>query len=294
MKIPDFKAKFSSMRQRVDRARGDVEARVAKALGHFGVPEVIDGLRRIGVRRDDTLMVHVGFDPRHGFSGTPMDLSKALCDAVGPAGTIVMMTMPYPGEGSRAWLATGETFDARRSVSRMGVVTEVFRRSPDVRRSVHPTHPVAAWGALRDRFTADTDDPAPFGPKSPFGTLVEVGGKVLLFDVPFRRMSFQHYLEHHIQHVLPVPLYRPPVEVEVIDHDRARRLMRVRALTDEIDRRRSTPTLERALRRDQVLREGRLSLATLTLADTRAMVLSVDERVARGWRFHRGWELPGR
>ncbi len=292
MKAPDLRGKLADARRRLDRARHDVEARVAKALGTFGPAEVVDTLRHLGVVAGDTIMVHVGFEPQHGFTGTPVELAQAFCDAVGPEGTVVMLTMPYQGISSHAYLQQGKPYDVRRSVSRVGIVTEVFRRRKDVVRSLHPTHPVAAWGAQQAEMARLSADPAPFGPDSPFGRLVRLGGKVVLYDVPFKRMTFEHYLEDHVQAVLPVPLYRPAVDVEVVDRDKTRRTVRVQTLTAEVNARRNSKALEKALRSEGLLREARLSLAPVMVADAREMQATVDARVARGWRFHRAWALP--
>jgi aminoglycoside 3-N-acetyltransferase len=268
VKAPDLRGKLADARRRLDRARHDVEARVAKALGTFGPAEVVDTLRHLGVVAGDTIMVHVGFEPQHGFTGTPVELAQAFCDAVGPDGTVVMLTMPYQGISSHAYLQQGKPYDVR------------------------PTHPVAAWGAQQAEMARLSADPAPFGPDSPFGRLVRLGGKVVLYDVPFKRMTFEHYLEDHVQAVLPVPLYRPAVEVEVVDRDKTRHTVRVQTLTAEVNARRNSKALEKALRSEGLLREARLSLAPVMVADARAMQATVDARVARGWRFHRAWALP--
>jgi aminoglycoside N3'-acetyltransferase len=47
-----------------------------------------------------------------------------------------------------------QVFDVQRSVSEMGLLTEVFRRKPGARRSLHPTHSVAALGPLSEELVA--------------------------------------------------------------------------------------------------------------------------------------------
>lgn len=253
----------------------------------FGPVDLVAALAALGIAPGDVVMVHSGFEPRHGFRGTPMEFIDALIRAVGPQGTLVMMSMPFRGKSAHAWLSAGKPFDVRRSVSMVGIVSEVFRRRKDVVRSVHPTHPVAVWGAEVQRFTAPCGDPAPFGPRSPFGRLLELDGKVLLYGVPFQRMTFEHFIEDHMQALLPVPLYRPAERAAVIGHDRVEREMEVLTLTDEVNRCRRSRRLERALRKARALRVGRVGGASLMLGDARAMIAAVDGLVERGWRFHR-------
>lgn len=259
-----------------------------RAEGGFGVGKLVARLRRLGIAPGDTVMVHLGLEASHGFDGGPGELIEAFQQAVGPEGTLIMMTMPFKGMSAHAWLEKGKVFKVRRTVSKVGIVTEVFRRTPGVLRSVHPTHPVAAWGAQAELFTAPVESPAMFGPDSPFGRLVDVGGKVLLYDVPFKRMTFEHYLEDRMQAHLPCPLYRPePIEAQVIGHDGERRTMPVLTLTEEVNRRRKTPRLERAFDRAGLLRRGRISLTRLLVAEARPMAEELDRLAAKGWRFHR-------
>ncbi|NJS39886.1 MAG: AAC(3) family N-acetyltransferase [Rhodobacteraceae bacterium] len=45
-------------------------------------------------------------------------------------------------------------FDAKRTPSEMGLLTELFRRAPGAKRSLHPTHSVTALGPLAEQLTA--------------------------------------------------------------------------------------------------------------------------------------------
>ncbi len=46
-------------------------------------------------------------------------------------------------------------FDAKRTPSEMGLLTELFRRMPGSRRSLHPTHSITAFGPLAEQLTAN-------------------------------------------------------------------------------------------------------------------------------------------
>jgi aminoglycoside 3-N-acetyltransferase len=73
-----------------------------------------------------------------------------------------------------------------------------------VRRSLHPTHPIAGWGAraadvLADHRLAGT----PCGAGSPFAKLLDADGKVLLLGVGVRAMTFFHFLEEQLEDRMP-------------------------------------------------------------------------------------------
>ena len=114
-----------------------------------------------------------------------------------------MPTLPFSGSAVE-YVRTNAVLDIKRTASRMGFMTEIFRRLPGVSRSLHPTHPVAGWGAkaarlLESHRSAET----PCGAGSPFEKLVEVDGKVVLLGVSIRTMTFYHYLEEDLESRMP-------------------------------------------------------------------------------------------
>ncbi len=130
-------------------------------------------LVQLGVLSGDVLMVHSAFDRFLGFHGGPVDVIRALQQVVGPDGTLMMPTIPF--QGTAVEYALGEpVFDARQTVSRMGLITEVFRRAPAVVRSVHPTHSVAVLGSQADAIIAGHElAGTPCGRLTPYAKLLD-------------------------------------------------------------------------------------------------------------------------
>jgi hypothetical protein len=65
-------------------------------------------------------------------------------------------------------------FNVGKTFSQMGMLSELFRRTPNVKRSIHPTHSICAFGPLADQLTknhhkADTT----FGEGTPFGEVLK-------------------------------------------------------------------------------------------------------------------------
>src|SRR5467141_3960112 len=148
-----------------------VRVKYMRALHPFGPADLKRGLVQVGVLPGDTLMVHSSFDSFAGFRGAPADVIRTLQDAVGPDGTILMPTLPFNGTAVD-YAATEPLFDVRRTLSRQGLITEVFRRSPHVVRSLHPTHSVAAWGRKARELIADHElAGTPCGRATPWGRL---------------------------------------------------------------------------------------------------------------------------
>jgi aminoglycoside N3'-acetyltransferase len=139
------------------------------------IQEVADQLRVLGVKKGGVLLVHTSFRAVRPIEGGPLGLIEALCNVLGPDGTLVMP----------AWTGNAdEPFDLASTPASpdLGVVPDTFWRLPGVIRSNHPfafaaTGPQAAW---------ITSGPFPIPPhslESPVGHVYELDGQVLLLGV---------------------------------------------------------------------------------------------------------------
>ena len=260
---------------------------VVHSLLSYDGAGLVRALADLGIRRGDVLMVHATWNPNNGFRGNPAELVAALQDAVGREGVLAMTTMTYVNETSADFLARGKPMDVRRSASRMGLLTEVFRRSPDVRRSFSPTHPVCAWGDRADEFLAGHETtPFSFGPDSPYGKLVAWRGKLLGIDTGFDTFTFTHHLEHRIRDSLPFPFYdaapRPGV---TIDETGKRHSVPTMVISQQANAARREPRLVARLERQGFLQRKRIGNTRLLFLDCRAAVASVDGMIAEGENF---------
>jgi len=169
----------------------------------FSKADLVQALRRLGVAPGDTLLVHSSMDQFGAFLGTPTDIILALQEAVGATGTLLMPTLPFTGTAVD-YVQKGGIFDVKRTPSKMGLLTEIFRRSPGVIRSVHPTHAVAAWGRfaaemVKDHALAGT----PCGRQTPYGRLLDHSGKILFLGTDIHVMTFFHAVEEILDPQFP-------------------------------------------------------------------------------------------
>jgi aminoglycoside 3-N-acetyltransferase len=169
----------------------------------FTLEELIQFLRRLGVKPGDVLLVHSSFDRFEGFAGKPTDVILALQQVVGSTGTVLMPTLPFTGTAVD-YVARSVIFDVTSTPSRMGLLTELFRRSPGVLRSVHPTHSVAAWGARAQEIIIDHHlAKTPCGTGSPFIRLLELNGRILFLGTGIGSMTFFHAVEELLASQMP-------------------------------------------------------------------------------------------
>ncbi|MCC5877683.1 MAG: AAC(3) family N-acetyltransferase, partial [Candidatus Sumerlaeia bacterium] len=145
-----------------------------------------------GVAKGDLLVVHSSLKAVGRIDGGPTALIQVLEDIIGPTGTLMMPTFTFNLQG---W-AMG-VYDPGRTASRVGMLTEVFRRQPGVCRSLHPTHSVAARGMMAEELTEGAPTlHEPLGPGSPFDRARLLGAKILLLGVGQNRNSTIHLAEH--------------------------------------------------------------------------------------------------
>ena len=96
----------------------------------------------------------------------------------------------------------------------VGLPNEIFRRRKDVVRSLHPTHSVAACGPKVEWLIEGHEKClSPFESESPFDKIVQEDAKILMYNVPFNTLTFEHYLEDRFCDQLPFKLYEDELYV---------------------------------------------------------------------------------
>jgi aminoglycoside N3'-acetyltransferase len=171
-----------------------------------------DCLYQIGVRSGALVMVHssVGGLTLTGseFPNAKLEnsVSVALCllqdlkELLGTTGTLVMPTHPMY-QDDPGYLYHDKTnfvlkYDPRKTPSNVGLLTELFRRMPDVQRSLHPLNTLSAWGLRASELLQDNLNcwkPLPHGVESGYYRLCQWGGMVISIGVPlFKYMTLMH------------------------------------------------------------------------------------------------------
>ncbi|TCK92825.1 aminoglycoside 3-N-acetyltransferase [Natranaerovirga hydrolytica] len=85
------------------------------------------------------------------------------------------------------------------SPSCIGILPEIFRKRPNVIRSLHPTHSVAALGADAKKFVSgDEKFDTPCARGSAYGKLLDRKGTIMLVGVDLIRNTFIHGIEEWV------------------------------------------------------------------------------------------------
>ena len=249
----------------------------------FDVAKLEAELSRLGVKAGDTLLVHSSFEKLLGFQGTASDVIKTLQACVGPEGTLLMPTLPFSGSALDYVKELG-VFDARRAPSRMGLLTELFRRTRGVERSLHPTHPVAVWGRRTEFMVKDHHaSPTPCGRHTPYGRLLDCDGKVLLLGTSIRTLTFYHCVEELLESEFPESPFTKE-EFVLKSRDAAGNIYetRTRLFDPALSKRRNLSLLEQRLRQQGSWRQGHIGRAGLILLEAKQVLDAVTSMSHEG------------
>ena len=162
-------------------------------------PDLARQLAALGLVAGDAVLVHAGLRSVGPIVGGPDAIIGALRDAVGPDGTILAYCDWQMEEDDDPALRPHiPAFDplTSRSIRDNGAFPELLRTTPGALRSASPGASCAALGARAEWFVADHALDYGSGPHSPFGKLVEAGGKTLLLGAPSDTMTLLHHAEH--------------------------------------------------------------------------------------------------
>lgn len=107
-------------------------------------------LERAGIKPGSTVMLHSAWEPLNSGNFTAADLVKMLINYLGEEGTLAMPAFPHYEKQ-----VNGAEFNVKRAPSAGGMLTEVFRRFPNVVRSVNLNHSVCALGPNAVFLTGD-------------------------------------------------------------------------------------------------------------------------------------------
>jgi aminoglycoside N3'-acetyltransferase len=181
--------------QRARQVLGQVKRSLdRRVLDERGFRELLSDL---GFVPGATVMVHSSMDAisRRAPNLGPIEIIHRLQQSVTPHGNLLMPTLPFSGR-QKPYIDSNPVFDVRRTPSRSGLLTEVFRRLPEVTRSAHPVCSVAAWGPRAAELVGEHHHGRTFGAKSPYALVAAFGGREVGIGTAFwATFSLIHVVE---------------------------------------------------------------------------------------------------
>lgn len=235
----------------------------------------------MGISESDTVMVHANFNPENGFRGNPIDVVEVFSDLLGTSGNLLMVSIPFRGS-AYDHLMQKKPFRVRKTMSMMGMITEIFRRKEGVLRSFHPTHPVLAYGKDSKWFVEGHESCLyPCGPGTPFDKFRQRNGKILFFDVGFGAITFFHHVEDLYKEKLPFPVYHEEI-ISTTGYDEANEPREIRTYVFNRNLPRSAEKLEREMETKHFIRKSRIGNTRILLVRAEDVVTSMRDMIDSG------------
>ena len=158
--------------------------------GAFKKSDLMKQLSDIGIDPNGTLMVHLSLKAIGEVEGR----GDAVLDALTEYMKAGLLVLP-----SHTWEQVRENnpvMDVLYTPSCVGVLTEMFRKREGVRRSLHPTHALSAYGKDAEDFIRGEENiKTPCGEGGAYFKLWERDAQILMVGVNFNRNTFIHGIE---------------------------------------------------------------------------------------------------
>ena len=278
--VPEFAKQFFREWQRKKRSSELIkQAQLGQGLSR---DQLIQDFNRAGIQPGDHLMVHASLSKMGFIEGGAETVVKVLKETVGEEGTILMPTSPI-ARLQLDYVTDNPLFDVLNTPSAMGNISEVFRTSDGVVRSYHPTEPVAAWGAKAYEYIKDhTTKNTPYHWDSPYGKLIQHGGKILYIGVTLDNAGTHlHTLEDALD--VGVPVYcSKEFKLQVCDYEGKEMFVATKVHNPEYSKKRRCDELLPMFLQEGVYSEVMIGKAKTLLFDAKkmfeVMVTAFNER----------------
>ncbi len=174
------------------------------------VERLVDDLQSLGLTQNTTVLVHASLSSLGWVCGGAPAVIDALQRVVTSDGTIVLPThspgnrdpsnMNHPPVPESWYEPVRESMLPYRPTvtptQGMGAIAECFRSYPGVRRSSHPQHSFAAWGANAAFVTEDHALDRSLGEHSPLARVYDLDGEVLFLGTTHATNTSLHLAEY--------------------------------------------------------------------------------------------------
>lgn len=233
--------------------------------------EIISRLKEVGLQHGDVVMVHSALSKMGYVERGANSVIDAFKEVVGNDGTIMMPAFPAIGF-NYDYLNTQPVFDINQTPSKMGVVTEIFRKQNDIIRSLHPTDSVVAFGEQASYLTKDHfGQLTPYNSKSPFYRLCELKGKIVLIGVDFNSLTNLHTLEDAVENFKYPVYHEQQFDCTLIDEKGTKVTMKTKVHNPVYSKKRQCNALIPHFEKAGILKYFKIGLANCMLIDAFGM-----------------------
>lgn len=187
------------------------EDRIKRTRYPNTVQSISEELKKLGLKKDSSVLVHTSLSKVGWVNGGAAAFVDALMTVIDPeVGTLVMPAQPgdwsepsnwqNPPVPESWWETIRETMPAfdpdKTPCPSMGVVADLFRTYPDVKRSNHPAVSFCAWGKEAKELTAYHSLNFGLGEQSPLKKLYDKEALILAVGTEYDTSTAMHLGEY--------------------------------------------------------------------------------------------------
>ena len=233
--------------------------------------EIIQQLKHVGLQSGDVVMLHSALSKMGYVEDGANTVIDAFKEVVGNEGTLMMPAFPAVGF-NYDYLNSQPIFDVNQTPSKMGAITETFRKQSNVLRSLHPTDSVIAIGKQAVYLTKDHfGQLTPYNVQSPFYRLCELKGKIVLIGVDFNSLTNLHTLEDAVENFKYPVYHEQQFDCTMLDEGGNKRTMKTKVHNPVYSKKRQCNALIPHFERAGILKHFKIGLADCMLIDAYGM-----------------------
>ena len=163
----------------------------------FTRQDIYAGLRQMGVKPSDTVIMHTSMKAIGEVEGGAEGFLSAMIDYFAEDGLLIVPTHTWARAFDKSY--SGPTLEMDSPYTCIGLIPSLAAVHPAAHRSLHATHSVAAFGKKAEDYIAGEVLIDTFTSKRGcYGKLYEMGGKVLLVGVGHNRNTYLHSCEERM------------------------------------------------------------------------------------------------
>lgn len=173
---------------------------------------LINDLKALGITEGMTLIVHPSLGSIGWIVGGSLALIQALQEVLTEEGTLVMPSYSTDLSDPKDWNNPKVNRKLWESVKRdmpgfnshitptykLGIVPELFRNLPNVKRSEHPAYSFSAWGKEKEYILNNHSLDNGLGEQSPLARIYDLAGHILLLGTNYDSNTSMHLSEHRV------------------------------------------------------------------------------------------------
>jgi aminoglycoside 3-N-acetyltransferase len=174
---------------------------------------------KLKIKKGDTLFIHSSSNFLNANPSDCLRIIETFLEAVSDSGSIFMPS--YIWRGPPGYPNEGEVFDVKNSYSKVGLLSEIFRRTEGVHRSLHYWVPICGIGPKKYGILNNQEKVVhPFGKNSSHRKLLESEAKVVGLGVSLNTSSLSHLVDYSLNAQYPFKVFTDfPIKGKVIDYE---------------------------------------------------------------------------